>query len=313
MIKTIFSILLSIMLFISIFASIALTVILPKNITTAVTKVDFIWLLEEMGHNIEIDRVEYFFKRDAVTYEISKVAERYIIAAMNGDFDYHITTEEIVDFLKLVSTDVLKEFGYWLTDDDYNLIANLINEYGNLNEYSVGRLLKEANINFAVLYIIFSYYPLKIMGILCIVFIFNIFLLHRKNVRFAFLAVGISAISVGLVYCITASLLFSPLPGLFGYSFIQTFIKVAAGLIYLSLFFGLLSLGLGIISLGIFFIIKNKRKQQPQKEYVKNNKILWRIFGFLFNAAALTVCIMLLFLFFKDLPEVFAFSMHRPF
>jgi len=201
--KTAVSVFLSIFFFVAVATLVALAIVRPENIVTAITSTDVSWMLDEtelseqlvdvINHpqfddfNIDAASISDFVQRQDVRSEIGIVLERYLAAATEGDFDYHITSSEIIGFLRAVSPEILDEFGVTLTGDDYDAISDMLTSE-MLSEFSVNRLLEDADIEYdSIPFVLLTNYPLIILSIIATTLIFSILLLHRKKVRSAYL------------------------------------------------------------------------------------------------------------------------------
>jgi len=317
-IETIVSILVSLALFVSTIALIAFIVVRPGNISYAVTRADASLLLEEIGlreqvtsginipymNSIMIDvySLNDFLRRSSVRDEIGKIAEKYITAVATGDFGYHISSREVVGFLRALSSEIREEFGVRLTNEEYDAISTLLTRE-HLKGYSAGRLLTEAGVDIAIPYVLLSVFPLMILGILCAMTTYDIFLLNTKKIRLAFLNAGIPIALSGFL-CAVAGLLFGPFSGLLGSGDLFIAARIAAGVANVVLVTGLVFLAVGAVSIGTYIAIKKLRKGQPTKctGYVPSKK--WRYVNLAINISAVIVCAVLALLCLRDLPTV---------
>jgi hypothetical protein len=151
-------------------------------------------------------------------------------------------------------------------------------------------------------YVLLSVYPLIILSLLGILIIFDIFLLHRKRIRAAFLLAGIPVALSGFS-CFIAGLLLGPYSGLFRNSDYYGVIKIIAGITNLFLLPGLICLVIGVLSISVFVIIYKKQAThlltldsgQPITK-------IWRIAGLIANASVLLICSAFSLLFILNIP-----------
>ena len=263
--------------------------------------VDSIDLSQLNNFGIDADSINDFLSREGVREEISKVADQYITALTEGNLDYHITSEEIVGFLGAIAPDLSEEFDITLTDNDYNMITDSLNN-DELKEYSAGKLLNQANMTVEIPYLLLSDYPLIALGIFCALMAFNIFLLHRKKIRTAFLYTGMAIALAGLMF-IVAALLSGPFSGLLHNSDLYKVIRLTVGFSAMALLNGLICLGGGIVFIGIFMAIKTVSKNGPPARPVGKGEKGWLYFGLAVNIIALIFCAMFTLLCLKELPK----------
>ena len=319
--KAILAVMLGVSGFAFIFVFIALTVVRPGNIPNILVGSDITRILEETGLseeiingindsklsgiNVDIDSLKDFIRRKNVANEVGNVAERYVSAVTDGDFDYYLTSREIVSFLRAIASDIRDEFDYRLTSDDYDYIANSLTTDVNLKDYRVGVLLDDADIDVTIPYLLLSVYPFLIICFICVLLVFNIFLLYRNRVRTAFSIASIPFILSGLL-CLITGLLIGPFSGLFSGTELYGLLRAAAGIAGLLIMPGLICLGIGVIFLVAFIFIEKKWKQyQPESPSEKNKKV-WRCIGLTTNSAVLIACSIFTVLFLIDLPEASA-------
>ena len=313
--STLFGILLFV--FVSIF--IALTAVRPANIPRIVEQADISLIAEEAGLDeeiineindtisnhiqVDIDSVKDFLRRDTVSAEVAKVAERYAAAFVDGDFDYHMTSREIISFIRSIAPDIRDEFDYRLTNEDYDAISEALREEVDLRDFRVGRLLEDAGVeNFAMPFILLSVYPLIIVGILCIIFISDIFLVNRRKVRSALLISGIPLALSGLIFT-AAGVFFNSIAGLFGNSEIGNYIGFAGGLANLFLLPGLICFAIGVLCIVAFFVIRTIKKLHQPKSSQKLSPKFWRFAVLIANGCALILCLVFSLVLYLNLPH----------
>lgn len=318
------SILFSIILLASIIIFFAFLMVRPKSIHTVITQTDIIGILDKSGlineiiknvydigydiNDIDIYSIEAFIDRVSVREELGKVVDRYILAIKEKDLNYHITSKEIIDFLKAIAPDIRDVFGYKLTSDDYSatIDSDIFSE--TLSQFKVGVLLDRANADIAIPYILFSLYPLIVAGILCVTLLFNIFLLNRKNISGAFLCIGIPITIAGLLLSVVG-LLFGPLSGLLSGSELYSVAIISNGYAYLSVYTGLICLGFSIITFEAIYFTARMRKKQLSAQSSSDAKPLrvWRNAGIIVNTSSLIVCSVLAVICLLDVNSILPF------
>jgi hypothetical protein len=288
----------------------------PGNVLKVVEKADFARAMEEAGINeariedinskIGIDLVldeeslKDFLRRDNVSAEVGKLAEKYISAMSEGNFDYHITSREIINTLKAVAPDIRAEFGYRMTDSDYEFIADDIQENFDLKAFRVSTVLGDANVGTAAPYMAFSVYPLIVAALLFALTVFNIFLLYKKRIRNALLVCSIPLMSAGLLF-ILAGLLAGPFSGLLRNSGVYNLLQMASGVAAMLLIPGLICLFIGLLSLAGMIVIRKLAERhvfKPSKDFTK----AWRLTAIIVNITVPVLCAAFSLLLYANLP-----------
>jgi len=311
------SVVLGTLLFAFVLAFIALLAARPGSVSKVVEYADVTWALEEteLGNRIidglndselidgiiDIDTISEFLKRENVSAQVGKVAERYAMAIADGDYDYYLNPNEIVNFVKAVAPDILEEFGASLSDDDYEFIVDSVNERVDLGVYSIGKIIGDTSMDAAVPYMLLSIYPLVIIGLIGALIVFDIFLLHRKKVRAAFLSAGIPFALSGSV-CSAAGLLFGPRSGLLDGSSPYGAMSFIVGVADMLLLPALVCLAISALMILVHIIARSKQPQYVPKVSDRPSRHVWRITGLVANASALLVCFALALLFYQNIP-----------
>ena len=210
---------------------------------------------------IDAGNISSFLDRENVREEIGKVAEQYITAATEGNYDYHITAEEITGILKTVAPDIREEFDITLTDEDYKAITASLSA-DELEEYSAAKLLTQTNVAFTIPNLLLSDYPLILFSLLSALLAFSIFLLHRQQVRAAFLCSGIPIFLTGCLFT-AAGLLCGPWANLLRHSELYRITKFSAGFSHTAIVNGLICGGAGLVFLAVFAVIKKIKTVTP--------------------------------------------------
>jgi hypothetical protein len=276
--KTILTVLFCIFGFLLAVAFIAFTAMRPGNIPRVVEAMNVSQIVADAGINdelieeinasvsgdLEIDRelVEEFLQRENVSAQLDRVAGEFVTAIAEGDFDFFLSSEDIVDILRDIEDDIYEEFDYRLLEEDIDAIVETLNEQGNLEELSVGRILEEAGIDTEAVFsptLLFSAVPLVITGILGGMILLGIFMLNLKRLKAAFLCTGIMFTAAGLI-CMIAPLLSNLFGGAFGH------IDIVTGMLELMLFPGAVCLGFGVAVIVVSFILKTQESKEHELE-----------------------------------------------
>ena len=316
--KVILSALLGIAILICVIALSVLVVVRPEKIGGALAKTDVSGVIDAMGLSDEIannvdfgqfgvrrvdaDSINSFLKRRNVRLEASKVLDGYIAAIMEGDFDYYLSSRDVVNFVKAISADIYDEFDITLTNDDYDEIANSLTRE-RLREYSAGKLLAQTDVDFAAPYVLLSAYPLIIAVIICALLIADIFILLREKFELAFVFVGVPVAISGLIFII-AGLLMGPFTGTLGSGSLYGAAILAGGFSDATLVCGLVCLGVCIVCLAANIVLKNflnniRRGRNPAGSASK----IWFYTGLAVNVAAFMLCAIFAVLCLRNMPE----------
>lgn len=249
--------------------------------------------------DIDSDDISEFLASGEVSEKIGEIVRKYVDAITLGDYEYHLTPKEITSLLKSLSSD------YKLTSADYDRISEQLKESDTLEQYSVGTILADAKVSNVIPYVFFSIYLLLILGALCVLLLFDMLLVNRRKVRTAFLAMGIPLSLTGIIY-IVIILLSGVLLKAFSGGSIYMILSLVHGAKSALFIPALISLMLGIVTIGAYIVIRKVKINHSPKPL--NNKKVWRIVGLSANLGVLHLCGILMFLCFRNLPEVSAYA-----
>ena len=315
------SVILGIFCFAFILIIVALVSVRPGNIPDIVAGADVTWVLEEtdigevvveglnqsdfIEKNIDIDTIKDFINRENVAAEFGLIAEKYAQAIADGEFDYYLNSKEIVDSIKAIAPEIYEEFGASFTDEDFDLIADSIDEFVDLKEFSVAQVMEQSSVDVAVPHAIFSAYPLIIASLLCALVIIDIILLQRKKAGNALLAIGIPVSASGLVF-LTFGLFIGPLTGLIAGNPVYGAFRLATGMTAAMLILGFVFLVLGVAAIILFSVAKKtrERRQLMTPDTQGGNTWggnTWIVIGLTTNLSMLTACAFLSLLFYLNL------------
>lgn len=311
------SVLFGMILFGFVCAFVTMMIVRPANLPKVIVNADVTWIMQETGLDevilfqvnesyvndltIDIYDIDEFLKRENVSEQLSKAAEGYIKAISEGNTGYYISSREIAAIMKALAPDIRDQFNYKMTDEDYDFILNSLDEQVDLKEYRVGNILQEANVDIAIPAMALSIYPLLVTGILCALLIFDIFLLHRKKVRTAFLTTGIPIILAGLII-VTAGSLIGPFNRWVYNTEVYKLTRLSSGIARIMLTHGLICFLVGVLSLVAFFVIRSLRKNRPPKAVQEKSTKAWVMTGLITNTALILVCAVITFLFYWNFP-----------
>ncbi|MCL2628243.1 MAG: hypothetical protein FWD44_06075 [Oscillospiraceae bacterium] len=315
--KTSLTVLLCIFGFVAFIVLAALSRINPENISTIIKSANTSKMMsivdindeviDEINSSLIIDieitanHIESLLNCENVIYYLGSEIEKFAVAISNGDGDFYLSTTDITGFLRSIRSDIHQEFEYWLTDEDFESIASALNEQVNLQDYSIGAILQQADISMIMAFMLFSVHPLIIAGILSVFFLLNIFLLQRKRIRTAFLSIAISLLLAGLAYII-ASLFVGPFSGIFGDA--ARYIRIFPGLTIQLLIPGLILVTVGMIPLAAFFIIRAIIKNKTISFRIGNKAKVWHIAGLISNGVLLVILLAFILLCYLDARKI---------
>ena len=274
--KAALSILLGLLLFATVFTMVAYLVLRPENMGRIVEEADIASALDDAGiaqqiaseaNRLIADRglekygisyseadgslpvseedVKEFLKNDSIKAEMRKLAYDYIEAALAGDYAYHIQSNDVVSFVQAISPEVYDKFGYRLTDDDYGAIADYVGQSVDLDSYSVGSIMDAGNEAGHVQRVLFSEYPFIICVILSALFALDAIVLHRRNIRLAFLNIGVPAVVAASVY-VSIGVAAGSLIGALGGESLGALSALASGVSAIAFSYGLACGGIGV-------------------------------------------------------------------
>jgi len=316
--KVVLSIIFPLLLFGFILVTTVLIVVRPESAFDVVKRADVTWILEEteIGDiivneinaselvyiNIDVDSLNRFIKRENVSAQVGRMAEKYVRAIAEADYDYYLNLDDILGFVRAVTPDIHDEFGVSLSETDYNVIADSINRYVDLSDFSVGKIFDDADFDAALPFMLLSIYPLIILTLLCVLVMFDIFLLHRKRIRNAFVCVGVPIALSGLV-CLIAGLLLGPYSVLFDNSALYGIIKLIIGVVDHLFLPAMIYMAVGLVSVVTFVIMNRVRTQFMLIDYKKTSKHLWLITGLVANGSIFIICSVLSLIFYLNMPQ----------
>jgi hypothetical protein len=261
--------------FVSLVVLVALAIVRLTDIPKAIARTDVTQLLEEtkvnetiveaigeteLSNNLDMEGLREFMQRSNVEGEVSKAAEQYLTAIATGNLDYYMSSEDIVEMVKAVAPDIIEEFAYELTDENYDSLAEYLTTSVELEDFRMEKILDNAGVTIALPQVLLSVYPLLAAVFLFLLLVLAIFLLHRKQVRKAFSTIGIVLASAGFVYLLASLFL-----GVFSRSFISNEIInsviAGAGVVGRLLLFGLICFGAGVLAITAAILLKKKQFQ----------------------------------------------------
>ncbi|MDR1061477.1 MAG: hypothetical protein LBL83_09795 [Clostridiales bacterium] len=220
---------------------------------------------DNIGHTtrdlfgIDADGIAELFQRSSFKESIGSALAGYIDALAGGDARHSLSAREVQRILRGNASAIRSQFGYELTDEDYDRVAEYLNEYGMLDDYSVGALMSEYGASMAMLYALLSVYALAAAGALCLTLAFDIFLVNLRRARSALPVCGAAIGAAGALYA-ALGLLAPSLGGLIGGRAGRLLIEAANGLGATVLCAGLIALAVGVLAVAAFFVIGAVKK-----------------------------------------------------
>jgi len=317
LVKAVLSVLLGFLAFASICVFIVLTVFRQNNIESFIKEIDLAWVIEDIGLQDDIanvlneipdfhpvfdaDGVDEFIKRDTVSNELNSIVDGYLNAFIEGDFDHHVTHDDIIDIAKNLEPEILDQFGIEMTEEDYRILSQALEDIEEFETLRIGNLFENENMDMAYFIHLYTFYPLVITGILCVIFLFNIYLVNWKSTTAALTAMGVPVLLAGL------ATLSGPAVILYSASFseeLATVLKYFEGPVNLFFQRGIAVAAVGailIVSSVVISIMKKQRKTQPAS--IPEGRILKvRLFtGIGVNAAMIATAAVFIMLFLSKL------------
>jgi hypothetical protein len=151
----------------------------------------------------------------------------------------------------------------------------------------------------SILLMLLTNYAMIASVVLCVIYLFNLFLLYKKNIKIFLLSNGITLALVGLIY-FAISLYIDQFSGIFAE--IEQYINIFSDLVPYLIILELILIVLGGILLVSFFLIKSKKKNKPIKSTTPKVKSIWFNTGVITNGALSVTILMCMLLFFLN-PE----------
>jgi hypothetical protein len=266
------SVILSILLFLFSCVFIILLVLRFENAAVIIRNTDILEILDDTeisyyivhqlnglpfnDSELDFSDVEEFIRSDAVSNEIGDVVDRYARALARGDFDYHLTTDDILDISKNLEPELQDLFDHHMTEADHEHFARTLDDIVDFEGFSVGGVIDEIGIDGAIPFISVSHYLLWGVGILCVVLLLLIFLHHRGRFADAFKNAGIPIMLSGFVF-LAVWLVFDVYPQMFGDT-VYNLARFTGGLTYLIMRYGITLAVAGILSITISIVLKRR-------------------------------------------------------
>jgi len=173
-------------------------------------------------NNSEIDfsDIEDFIKTRAVSRELAGMVNRYANALVAGDYDYYLTTDEILDISKNIEPELNKLFNHQMTEDEHEQLAGRLSDIMGFEGISVYEIIFGTTIERVAPYLAISPYLLLVAGLLCIITLCVILLLNSNKITDAFPYIGVPIILSGFAFN-TVCMIFGFFPELFDHTVYQ--------------------------------------------------------------------------------------------
>jgi len=279
--KVFFSVVLCFLLFVAVSATIMISVLRVDNIEEILENTDTDYMLNEtflfddisttidllpdFNPELDSDTLWGFFHDEAVVNELTKVIERYIAAAYQDDFNYHVTIEDAVALARRLENETLAHFGMKLTEEDYWFLST---GPGSIVPYDELTVYQQLGIDSTLPYGLFSNYTLYIALALCVLISFNLIFINRKTLTCAFNAVGIPVLLAGILMLLPGLLITnqSPLLG----SALSVLVAALNGFAMLIIKYCYTAIVIGalfiVASIGVAIVLRVKRKKHGSRQ-----------------------------------------------
>ena len=212
----------------------------------------------------DLSEVEDFIRSDAVSNEIGNVAGAYVDAIIRGDYDYHLTTGDIVHIMQNLEPELNHLFDYQMTQADYEHLAVILDDIIDLEGFSVGYVIEEVGIDIKLLRLAVSPVLLWGAGILCAITVLFIFLLHAGRIPDAILFTGFPIMLSGLVY-IAAWAILAFYPHILGDT-LSGLLRYAGGLLRLILWHGIAFTAAGVLIVAASRVLNRVKAGKPRRD-----------------------------------------------
>jgi uncharacterized repeat protein (TIGR02543 family) len=280
--KVILSLLLGIMMLVSVCVFILLTVFHQNNVEAFVREIDPVWVIEDMGlqgvvaeylndiphfHPVfNASGVEEFLKRDAVVNELDNIVDGYLSAFFIGDLNHHVTYDDVMAITRRLEPDIYEQFGIELTNEYYWILSITLDRAELYESLTIGHIIEVASIDISYLDYLYSAYLLAALGTLCILFIFNVFIVHWKSIAGSFLVVGIPLSLAGSLLAVAGTLAVQYITNLDqSLSTIARFVESPASLLYQrGMYVAIGGAALIVISIALFILFKVIKKRRSE-------------------------------------------------
>jgi len=274
-IGVILSALLCIMMFIFTCVFTALLLLRAGNIATIIRNTDISEIIGEtdiayyLVHQlnslpfndaqISLSDVEGFIKTDAVSEEIGNIFSDFASALNNGDFEYHLTTDNVLGIVKNLEPELQDLFDHRMTETDNIILARTLDDILDFQGLTVGGIIYDFGIDTFVPRLLLSPYLLWGTGILIVLTLCFIILLNIRKIHNAFLQSGIPVALSGFAYLITG-LVLDAYSGMSGGT-LQNLSRLVAGVIPLVIRYGTVLTVTGAASIAVYLILRARKQR----------------------------------------------------
>jgi len=153
---------------------------------------------------VSIDDVDEFIRSPAVSDEIGAVLGGFAWAFANGNLDYHISRDDVIDAAKNIEPELSSLFDHQMTEDDFDNFALMLDDVLDFETLTVGGILDELEANDVHLdltlpQVIISPFLLIGVGVICVVLLAFIIIRGRYKLTSAVITAGIPVVLAGLV------------------------------------------------------------------------------------------------------------------
>jgi len=147
--------------------------------------------------------LDIFFKLENVAHEFGIVMERYMNAFAFGDFDYHITIDDIIDHSLNIEPELSWFFIRELSYEDNEYLAIVLDDILDLSSLSVDGIAEDFGINFTTPRLLLSLTTFWLTGFIFAGLLMVVIFINKRNLPVAFIYAGVSIALSGLIVFIT--------------------------------------------------------------------------------------------------------------
>jgi len=224
---------------------------------------------------VTLEDLDALIKSDAVSEEISVIADGYVRAFGRGDLDHHVTADDIAAAARNIKPELNDFFDHQMTESDIKQMAHTLDDIIDFKSMTLGGLMEDFDIEpeeIQLPFFVTSSIPLWIAGLISAIILFLIFLIRSGNVAGASLAVGIPVALAGL-FMFAGSLYFSAYPEVFGetvYHYFEQYSAYIDGPVNKTTQYGFAFSAAGVLIIVISFMIRrflqiNKASQMTRE------------------------------------------------
>ena len=222
--------------------------------------VDIINSLPFVENRVDIYDLDEFIRNEAVSQEISRALEGYLVAFAEGNFEHHITQYEVLDIARNLEPELSHMFGREMSEADYEHLTRVLDEVVDFGILSIDNFVDAVDADFTIPQFAISGNLLILVGILCIITVLLMVLHHRRRLADVFKNAGVPILVAGGV-CFLLGFVISSYTQMFGAAF-QRISALLSGPISLLMTYSLYAAGLGIVLLIVNLVFRATRPRR---------------------------------------------------